>query len=134
MRLTKGDYFLTHSLYEFNHQNLIKMLKNNFFSVNFEESSVNRQSQLDVNVSYIDQEMREAIKQNFTTISMERGTSASEIVEALVAEFDSCFIPLTNIMTIVTDGCATMLGEDGGVHALLRQRLPHLPSTTLGWV
>ena len=60
MRLTKGDYFLTHSLYEFNHQNLIKMLKNNFFSVNFEESSVNRQSQLDVNVSYIDQEKREA--------------------------------------------------------------------------
>ena len=41
MRLTKGDYFLTHSLYEFNHQNLINMLKNNFFSVNFEESSVN---------------------------------------------------------------------------------------------
>ena len=69
----------------------------------------------------------EACKQNFTTISMEKGTSASEIVDALVLEFDSSFIPLTNIITIVTDGCSTMLGEDGGVHTLLRQRLPHLP-------
>ena len=127
MRQTKGDYFLTHGVYEFHHKNLIKKLKSNFFSVNIDESSVNSKSQLDVNVSYIDRENSKAIKENFTIISMEKGTSASEIVEALVDEFDSCFIPLKNIITIVTDGCSTMLGEDGGVHALLRQRLPHLP-------
>ena len=127
MRQTKGDYFLTHGVYEFNHQNLIKILRNCHFSVNIDESSVNKKSQLDVNVSFIEKEKKAAIKQNFTTISMEKGTSAIEIVEALVTEFDSCFIPLKNIMTIVTDGCSTMLGEEGGVHALLRQRLPHLP-------
>lgn len=127
MRQTKGDYYLTHGLYEFHHQNFVKTLKNTYFSINIDESSVNRKSQLDINVSYIDKETREACKQNFTTISMEKGTTAPEIVDALVLEFDSSFIPLTNIITIVTDGCSTMLGEEGGVHALLRQRLPHLP-------
>ena len=127
MRQTKGDYFLTHGVYDYHHQKLINTLKNSFFSINIDESSVNRKSQLDVNVSYVDTEKKESCKRNFTTISMEKGTSAQEIVDALVMEFDSSFIPLTNIVTIVTDGCSTMLGEDGGVHALLRQRLPHLP-------
>ena len=127
MRQTKGDYFLTHGLYEYHHQKLVDKLKKTFFSINIDESAVNRKSQLDVNVSFVDTEDRESTKQNFTTISMEQGTSAEEIVEALLLEFDSAFIPPTNIVTIVTDGCSTMLGEDGGVHALLRRRLPHLP-------
>ena len=50
---------------------------------------------------------------------MKKGTTASEIVDAIIFEFDSNFIPLSNIVTIVTDGCSTMLGEEGGVHALL---------------
>ena len=127
MRQTKGDYFLTHGIYEYHHQKLVESLRNAFFSVNIDESSVNKKSQLNVNISYIDKEKRDCRKQNFTTISMEKGTSAAEIVDALVKEFDESFIPLTNIVTIVTDGCSTMLGEEGGVHALLRQRLPHLP-------
>ena len=127
MRRTKGDYFLTHGTYAYHHQKLINTLKKSFFSINIDESAVNRKSQLDINVSYVDTEKRKALKLNFTTISMEKGTSASEIVDAIVLEFDSSFIPLTNIVTIVTDGCSTMLGDEGGVHALLRQRLPHLP-------
>ena len=127
MRQTKGDYFLTHGTYLFHHQKLTNTLRDSFFSINIDESAVNRKSQLNVNVSFVDKEKQVSFKQNFTTISMEKGTSAEEIVDALVNEFDSCFIPLTNIVTIVTDGCSTMLGEEGGVHALLRQRLPHLP-------
>ena len=127
MRKTKGDYFLTHGVYDYHHQNLINILKSTFFSINIDESSVNRKSLLDVNVSFIDKEKKEPCKRNFTTISMEKGTTASEIVDSIVQEFDASFIPLENIVTIVTDGCSSMLGEEGGVHALLRQRLPHLP-------
>ena len=111
MRQTKGDYFLTHGLYEYHHQKLVDKLKKTFFSINIDESAVNRKSQLDVNVSFVDTEDRESTKQNFTTISMEQGTSAEEIVEALLLEFDSAFIPPTNIVTIVTDGCSTMRME-----------------------
>ena len=127
MRQTKGDYFLTHGVYEFHHQKLVNKLRKTFFSVNIDESAVNHKSQLDVNVSFIDADERESVKLNFTTISMENGTSAEEIFEALLQVFDSSFIPSSNIVTLVTDGCSTMLGEDGGVHALLRRRLPHLP-------
>ena len=84
MRQTKGDYFLTHGLYEYHHQKLVDKLKKTFFSINIDESAVNRKSQLDVNVSFVDTEDRESTKQNFTTISMEQGTSAEEIVEALL--------------------------------------------------
>ena len=128
MRTTKGDYFLTHGVYDYHHQNLINILKCTFFSINIDESSVNRKSLLDVNVSFLDTEKKESCKRNFTTISMEKGTTASDIVDAIISEFEASFIPLKNIVTIVTDGCSTMLGEEGGVHAVvLRQRLPHLP-------
>ena len=127
MRTTKGDYFLTHGVYDYHHQNLINILKCTFFSINIDESSVNKKSLLDVNVSFLDTEKKESCKRNFTTISMEKGTTASDIVDAIISEFEASFIPLKNIVTIVTDGCSTMLGEEGGVHAVLRQRLPHLP-------
>ena len=79
---------------------------------------MNRKSLLDVNVSFIDTEKKE---------SLEKGTTAVEIVDTIVNEFDASFIPLEKIVTIVTDGCSTMLGEEGGVHPVLRQRLPNLP-------
>ena len=114
-------------VYDYHHQNLINILKCSFFSINIDESSVNRKSLLDVNVSFIDTDMKESCKRNFTTISMEKGTTASETVDAIISAFEASFIPLENIVTIVTDGCSTMLGEEGGVHAVLRQRLPYLP-------
>ena len=54
MRRTKGDYFLTHGTYAFYHQMLVNTLKKSFFSINVDEGGVNRKSQLDINVSYVD--------------------------------------------------------------------------------
>ena len=69
----------------------------------------------------------DAMKENLTTISMDEGTSAEEVKEAVFSYLDSLLIPLSNIMTVSTDGCSTMLGDEGGVHELMRQRIPHLP-------
>ena len=125
MRRNKGDYFLTHGLHPHLQELLVETLRTNFFSLNFDESAVNKTSQLDLNVSYIHE--KNAVKQNLTTLSMDRGTTAQEIVDVVVGFFESNLIPLGNIMVVTTDGCSTMLGEDNGVQALLRSRIPHLP-------
>ena len=115
---TKADYFLTHGLYPYQLQKLISTLKKNFFSLNFDETSINLESQLDINVSYLDNDV--IVKENLTTISMEAGTTATEIVDVVLGQLEQFLIPLDNIMVVTTDGCSTMLGSDNGVHALMR--------------
>ena len=89
-------------------------------------SAVNKTSQLDLNASYID-ENSAAVKQNLTTLSIDGGTTAQEIVDVVVGFFESNLIPLSNIMVVTTDGYSTMLGEDNGVQTVLRSRIPQLP-------
>ena len=125
MRRTKGDYFLTHGLHPHIQNILVEALRSNFFSLNFDESAVNKTSQLDLNVSFIKE--KNAVKQNLTTLSMDKGTSAREIVDVVVEFFESNLIPLSNIIVVTTDGCSTMLGDDNGVQSILRTRIPHLP-------
>ena len=125
MRRTKGDYFLTHGLHPHLQKILVETLQSNFFSLNFDESAVNKTSQLDINVSFINN--KKAVKQNLTTLSMEKGTSASEIVDIVFGFLESNLIPLSNIVVVTTDGCSTMLGEENGVQSLMRRRLDHLP-------
>ena len=67
------------------------------------------------------------MKRFFETIEMKDGTKAEEIVEAVVKALECNSIPLSNLVTISTDGCSAMLGKFKGVHALLRERLPWLP-------
>ena len=125
MRRTKGDYFLTHGLHPYIHNNLVEYLRSNKFSLNFDESSVNKTSQLDLNVSFIKDSS--TVKQNLTSLSMEKGTSAEEIVNVVFGFLDSNVIPTSNVIIVTTDGCSTMLGDDHGVQSLLRARIPHLP-------
>ena len=125
MRRTKGDYFLTHGLHPHIQNILVEALRSSFFSLNFDESAVNRTSQLDLNVSFIKE--KTAVKQNLTTLSMDKGTSAQEVVDVVVEFFESNLIPLSNIIVVTTDGCSTMLGDDNGVQSILRRRIPHLP-------
>ena len=74
-------------------------LRSNFFSLNFDESAVNKTSQLDLNVSFIKD--KTAVKQNLTTLSMDGGTSGQEIVDVVVEFFESNLIPLSNIIAAV---------------------------------
>ena len=116
----------THGIYPHNKEDLVKKLQKSFFSINFDESSVLDRSQLDINVSFL--ENFKVMKQNFSTVSLEGGTTAQEIVDAVSYEFERNLIPISNIVFITTDGCSTMIGADNGVHALFRKILPHLPS------
>ena len=125
MRMTKGNYFLTEGIAPFLKSELIEILRNSFFSVNVDESSVNKKTELDVHVSFWKDNQIQ--KQNLTTVSMLEGTSAQELCDAIVKVFEDRLIPLAHIVSLSTDGCSVMLGDEGGLHALLRQRIPHLP-------
>ena len=52
MRMTKGNYFLTEGIAPFLKSELIEILRNSFFSVNVDESSVNKKTELDVHASF----------------------------------------------------------------------------------
>ena len=98
MRATKGDYYGSFGIQPHLKEELVDILRSSFFSVNFDESSVNSDTQLDVNVSYFKDGRVQ--KSNWTTISLMEGTSAEEIVEAVASDFESHFVPLNNIVDV----------------------------------
>ena len=122
---TKGDYYGLNGIAPFLKGDLIEKLQTSFFSLSFDESSINSTSQLDLNVSYV--MGKEVIKRFLETIEMKAGTTAEEIVEAVFKVLATNNIPEKNLVTISTDGCSAMLGKFKGVHALMRERLPWLP-------
>ena len=67
------------------------------------------------------------IKTNFKLIEMTGTMYAEDIVSAVFEALDKVYIPRSNVVTISTDGCSTMLGSINGVHAIMRKALPHLP-------
>ena len=125
MRETKGDYFVSHGIAKFQQQELANILKESFFSLNFDESSINKKTELDINVSFVKKDR--VVKTNFQVVEMTGSTTAGDIVAAVFEALDKFFIPRNNIVSIATDGCSTMLGSDNGVHAIMRESLPHLP-------
>ena len=122
---TKGDYYGLNGIAPFLKGDLIEKLQTSFFSLSFDESSINSTSQLDLNVSYV--MGKEVIKRFLETVEMKAGTTAEEIVEAVFKVLATNNIPEKNLVTISTDGCSAMLGKFKGVHALMRERLPWLP-------
>ena len=100
MRATKHNYFLTHGTYPFLMEELATILRDSFFSLNFDESSINHTTQLDANVSIFDHVLSRVKKMNLVTIEMEQGTTAGEIVDAILGELDRLRIPLENIVQV----------------------------------
>ena len=127
MGKTKGDYFGTHGLHPFLTDELITDIKASpGYSINFDESDELKRSQLNINISFIKED--KVIKSHLTTVSMEEGTSAEEIKDAVSHVLESSFISLEKLVNITTDGCSTMLGATNGVHALFRELVPTLPN------
>ena len=114
LRCTKRDYLCTHGIHPFLQDQLLQVLRQNFFSLDIDESSVLNKTQLDVNVSYNYQ--GEWNKRNLTTISLEEGTSARELANAFFTMFVSFDLPLKNCPKVTTDGPKVMLGEVAGFH------------------
>ena len=113
-------------------EELCEKLRKNKFSLNIDESQVNKTCQLDVNVSGYDSESETWFKENLTTISLEKGTKAEAIKDALLNELRSENVPTENCLFIQTDGCSTMIGSLNGFHVKIREEIPTLPNLDLG--
>ena len=96
-----ADYFATHGLYPYQLEKTINNLRTKHFSINFDETSLNGESQLAVNVSYpIEGNM---LKENLITIDMKAGTTAEEIVETVLGKLEEYRIPVENIVFVSID-------------------------------
>lgn len=98
MRASKGDYFASYGIYPHLQEELVEILRTCYFSINFDESSVNKETNLDVNVSYW--KGSRVLKSNYTIITMMEGTSAEEIVNGIISKLDGDLIPLGNIVDV----------------------------------
>ena len=127
IRRTKLGYFATHGIYPYFHSKLVKNLQDRHYSVNFDESTVNGDSQLDINVSYLTPE-RLVEKRCLTTVALQHGTTGKEIALAVLQELKSRNIDPLMMMSVSTDGCSAMIGVLQGAQTHLRDIIPTLPA------
>ena len=52
---------------------------------------------------------------SWTTIPLDEGSTAQDVVDKVFAFFDKKNIPREHIVSITTDGCSTMLGQLNGM-------------------
>ena len=97
------------------------------FSLNFDESTVNGDSQLDINVSYLDVDLL-VKKRMLSTIALERGTTGEEIAAHVLKALRTEGVDPKMCMSVSTDGCSAMLGAFNGAQKHLRDQIPTLPS------
>ena len=105
---TKAGYLLTEGLAPHYHQLVVSAMKKHPFSVNFDESTVNKSQQLNNNVA-IRNEYNRIEKHNFTTLELTDGTTGIELANMVIAALESEDITLLNMISDQTDGCAAML-------------------------
>ena len=101
-------------------------MKTHPFSLNFDESTVNKSQQLNINVSFRNSDDK-IVKANFVTVKVVEGSTGSEIANMVLKSLDDEGITRRNFSSDQTDGCAAMLGRFKGCHTVLKQALPNLP-------
>ena len=101
-------------------------MQNAPFSINFDESTVNGTTQLDINVGHLTEEFLVGRKM-FGSIELTEGTEADEVTGKILEKLDEERIDPALLVSVTTDGANVMLGVLGGVQAILRKQFPTLP-------
>jgi hypothetical protein len=96
------------------------------FCINFDESTVNGESLLDVNCSYVNQAGL-VEKRLYTAMIMDEGTSGLEIADKLCSCLEHDGVDLQMMVLPTSDGCSAILGKVKGAITILRQRIPTIP-------
>ena len=128
MGRTKGGYLLTHGIADYYRAKIVEYMKKYPFSLNYDGSVVGRAEQLDINVSFRGDE--DLIwKANYTTVVCKEGSTGEAIGNYIIKALNEDEIPLSNWVSDMSDGCATMLGKEKGCHTILKVHVPTLPDT-----
>ena len=126
MQLTrvKGEYLLRHGISKSYKEETISILqKCDAFSVGFDESEINKTSELEIIVKASDKEDGILLR-HYRTLDLFSGT-ADSIVRSLLGLFDKDGIDYKNkLVVVMTDGCNTMQGHRSGVKKRLTDIVP----------
>lgn len=125
MGRTKLTYFGTHGLLPFFQGNMVDAMIKKPFSIDFDESTVNGDSLLDINVSYINTEGL-VEKRMLTAVALKEGTTGREVADTVVQTLEKFGVDHLKTMSVATDGCSTMLGVAKGAVTLLRTQIETL--------
>jgi hypothetical protein len=106
---------------------LLQALTERHYSVNFDESTVNGITELDINVSYLTEELL-VEKRMLTSVAVQGGTSGEELAQLVLDYLKAEGVNPLKMMQIQTDGCSTMLGVLSGAQKNLRDEVPTLPT------
>ena len=105
---------------------LVTQLKRWPFSLSYDESVKGKSSQLELTVSYRTSDGR-IRKSHLVTVNMEVGLTGENISKAIFQVMDELGIPYKErMMSVRTDGCATMLGIHKGCYVLNKHIVPVL--------
>lgn len=88
---------------------------------------MNGTSQLDINVSYLTEDLM-VEKRCLTSVALQHGTTGRELALQVIHELQIRGIDPLKMMSVSTDGCSAMIGVYEGAHKHLRDIIPTLPS------
>jgi hypothetical protein len=110
MGRTKASTILTHGIDPYLREQVLDLMRRKHFSLNFDESTVNHDQLIALNVSVMSDEGR-MIKVNIDMIEVTEGTSGEEIAEKVLRFLFANNIPTENIISDQTDGTGSMIGN-----------------------
>lgn len=126
---TKAAYLTTYGLGEYHEEETIDKLKAcDAFSIQIDESEVNKVSQLNI-VADISTKENGLEKRFYKTIDLESGDAAT-ITATVIEAFEEEKIDVkAKMVDIGMDGCATMIGGKTGVITRMMEEIPELRLT-----
>jgi hypothetical protein len=96
------------------------------FSINFDESTVNRKSLLVVDSCYVNEQCL-VERRMYTCMEMEEGISGLEVADTVCTSLERDGGDLQILVVHASDGCSAILGKVKGAITILRQRIPTIP-------
>ena len=126
---TKAAYLTTYGLGEYHEEETIEKMKaSDAFSIQIDESEVNKVSQLNI-VAEIETKENGLEKRFFKTIDLESADAAT-ITSTVIEAFEEENIDVkAKLIDVGMDGCATMIGAKSGVITRMKEEVPELRST-----
>lgn len=129
---TKCRDLIIHVIGKKEKERLTEILKTVHFSICFDESTdVTNDKNLAIQLRYSDPLTGHVVSQLWEMATIfKKGENAkagsAEIFDSLKNSLNDCDIPLCNVLSYCTDGCATMIGANTGVKTRLEAEVPNI--------
>ena len=126
MHRDKSFYLLSEAIAPNIREKVVNCMKKYPYSLNYDESVVNKKSQLALNASFRN-EQNLIQKANIGSIEITSSATGKYICDKTYEKLESLGIPSSNQVSDQTDGCSVMLGRFQGCHENAKKVVPTLP-------